>query len=108
VTDRAARNDNCCEHAASDHDLWGCAVNVSTSSRAYERCHGLVEKPDLDQLAAEQVESGCEPRAWKDVPEPFREAMRRQVSRSLAYDKGCAECTAEGIGNCVNGCRIAK
>jgi hypothetical protein len=40
--DRAARNATCCEHAAHDHDLWGCAVDVSTHSRTYERCHGLV------------------------------------------------------------------
>jgi hypothetical protein len=55
MTDRAARNATCCEHRADDHDLWGCAVNVSTSSRAYERCHLLVEKPEGDEAADTQA-----------------------------------------------------
>lgn len=41
-SDRAARSVGCCEHPAGDHDLWGCAVDVSTISRTYERCHVLV------------------------------------------------------------------
>lgn len=44
--ERAARNVGCCEHPASDHDLWGCAVNVSTASRTYERCHVLVRRDE--------------------------------------------------------------
>jgi hypothetical protein len=48
MSNRAARNATCCAHAADDHDLWGCAVNVSTSSRAYERCHLLVPIGDTE------------------------------------------------------------